>query len=419
MRKSYVIDTSTIIHDPKNCFNAFVDNNVIIPIAVLEELDHIKSRNDMGGANARAAIRQLNMYFNSANPSQGVDIGNGIVLSIDVKNIIDNRFNAGGKDDNILSCVASYSGAILISKDIAMRIRARAFGIEAQDYKEANEKIKISDLYEGHRTIILTENYNLSLPILAKGTIFEDLYPNECVQVMHNDVSTIMRLHADGYVKQIKVPDCIFGGLKSKNMEQAFALDLLLDPNVKLVTIAGLAGSGKTIMTVAAALNQVLESKLYKEVQFYKPIIGVDEGLGYLPGELQQKLLPMTASTRDAISYLSKSDCDSFIYASKERIKFEAITYLRGRSLNKIFIVVDESQNISKNEIKTILTRVGFGSKIVLLGDIEQIDNTYIDSCSNGLTRVFEAFKNSTLSGHVMLKKGERSELATEAAKIL
>jgi PhoH-like ATPase len=418
MRKFYILDTSTIIYDPKNCFTAFTGNNVIIPIAVLEELDHIKSRNDMGGANARAAIRTLDKFFTNSNPSNGVSIDNDIILSIDVRNNLDSKFNAGGKDDNILSCAASYSGATLISKDVAMRIRARSFGIEAEDYKENSEKAQISDLYEGHRTIELEENYNLAVPFLAKGTVFEDLYPNECVQVIHNNITTIMRRHGDGFMKQIRLPDKTFG-LKSKNMEQAFALDLLLDPEVKLVTIAGLAGSGKTILTVAAALEQVLENKLYREVQFYKPIIGVDDGLGYLPGELQQKLLPMTASTRDAISYLAKGDCDSFIYASKEKIKFEAITYLRGRSLNKVLIVVDEVQNISKNEVKTILTRVGFGSKIILLGDIEQIDNTYIDSCSNGLTRVFEAFKDSALSGHVMLKKGERSELATEAAKIL
>ncbi len=423
--KNFILDTSVIIHDP-NCFEVFKDNKVIIPITVLEELDKIKTRPDFGGANARTAIRKLNDYFKLANPSNGIKIPNNVDLFIDVGNTSDDRFKSdSNKDDKILACAAFYvsRGAVLVSKDIAMRLRAQSFNIIAQDY--TNDKIQnANDVYLGYRDINLDDctfsDFSWNGLASCIGTPFEDLYPNECVQVTSNGKKSILRKNAEGKLCPISIPEKIWG-IGSKNREQAFAIDLLLDSTVQLVSLIGKAGCGKTLIGMAAALECVLTNNCYSKMEIYRPIVPVGNDLGYLPGSLEEKLSPWMAPIHNALEFLipANSNIDSFIHATKNRINMEAISYIRGKSANKTYILLDETQNLSRSEIKTIITRVGFDSKIVLTGDIEQIDNSYLDATNNGLTYVAEAFKHSKLAGHVLLTKGERSGLATEASLIL
>jgi len=423
--KNYVLDTSTLLHDPR-CFEKFVDNNVVIPLVVLEELDHIKIRSDATGANARIVIRYIDSLMGeNVDFEKGIDIGNSTFVFFDKYLRKDERFSAGGKDDNILACAAHYENAVLVTKDVNMRIRAKACGIKAEDYK--NDKVSVDELYTGSRFINLDE-MGIFIEDLTPangldscdGTIFETLFPNEFAQVVSNGVSSIYRKRANGSLKPVRLPPKGVWGLQSRNMEQAFALDLLLDPNVPLVTLIGKAGAGKSLLTIGAALELVLDQKKYTKAELYKVIMSVGKDLGYLPGDLAEKLGPWMGSMKDALEYLAEgTNFETFMHMYKEKIKMEALTYVRGRSMNKVFIMLDEAQNSTKNEIKTLITRAGFDSKIVLLGDIEQIDNHYLDAMDNGLTYVIEQFKTSKLAGHVTLVKGERSPLATEASKIL
>ena len=418
--KTYVFDTSVLIHDPK-CFINFKDNTIIIPVSVLEELDHIKSRSDNAGAHARAAIRYLDSITESGDIQNGINIGDDTIVKMDVTKRLEEKFSAGKEDDYILSCADFHKDSILVSKDINMRLRARAFGIKTQDYRA--DKVFASELFTGHRVIDLHDHNNVvvdpTISFLAKEfSIFDKLYPNECVKIFHNGKSSIMRKHSDGYMKPVRVPDKVWG-LKSKNQEQAYALDLLLDSTVPLVTLSGFAGTGKSLLTTAAAMEQVIESNKYSNVQFYKPVISMGKDIGFLPGDLSEKISPWMGSFKDAITFLTGKDFEGFMHLYKNRISMEALSFIRGRSFNNSLILLDESQNISKHEAKTIITRIGFGSKIVLLGDIDQIDNSYLDSMDNGLTYVIEKFKSSNLSGHISLVKGERSDLATEASLIL
>lgn len=419
-RKTYILDTSVLIHAP-NSISVFYDNDVIIPIAVLEELDHLKSRSDTVGSNSRIAIRIIDNYCKDKDISGGIEIENNIKLFIDVIHIKDSRFVSCGKDDSILACALAYNNSILVTKDINLRVRANAYGVKAEDY--SNDKLNnISDLYTGYRDVELNddnvcESFTDNGVDNVVGTIFESLYPNECVQVSFNGKKSLFRRKGN-VLKPIRIPNEIWS-IKSRNREQAYALELLLDPTVPLVTMIGKAGCGKTLLTMAAALDQCINNKKYSKMEIYRPIQPVGNDLGFLPGSLEEKLAPWMGSIYDAFEFLMGSNYQQMMTQYQDRIKLEAITYIRGKSVNKTFMALDEAQNLTRNEVKTILTRVGFDTKIVVLGDIEQIDSHYLDATNNGLTYVVESFKTSELSGHVTLVKGERSQLATEASKIL
>ena len=422
MHKNYIIDTSTLIHDV-NCISVFEDNTVILPIAVLEELDGLKIRPASVGASARMAIRKINEYCEMAKTydeiTTGIDIGNNIKFCIDVEHVKDERFNAGSKDDSILACAMYYNDSVLVSKDINLRVRAKAFGIKAEDYN--NDKLEnISELHSGYQDVDIDDTFADKMNdngFSVKDTSLEKLLPNECVQISHNGKKSIFRKKNEA-LAPIRVPGEIWS-IKSKNREQAYALDLLLDPNVSLVTLTGYAGTGKTLITIAAALELCINQKKYAKVEIYKAIKPVGNDLGFLPGTLDEKLMPWMGGIYDALEFLLGANYEQLLFQYKEKIKMEAMTYIRGKSINKAFIMLDEAQNISRGDIKTLLTRVGFDTKIVLLGDLSQIDDPYLDETNNGLTYVVESFKNSPMAGHIMLTKGERSPLATEASKIL
>jgi len=643
MRKTYILDTSVLVHD-YSAIEKFVDNDIVIPIAVLEELDHLKTRPDNVGTNARKAIRILEELCSKGNIQNGIDIGQSITVYIDVTNVKSSKFDSGSKDDSILSCLLARSeageNAVIVSKDINMRLRAKAYGIDAQDYE--NDKIKnVDELYSGNQIIELTDH--LEGFSTANGmedirdTVFETLLPNEYVEVMCNGNSYLFRRHPND--KLLPVRQKKAWGITSRSKEQAFLLDALFDPEIPLVTVSGSAGTGKaqpldskvltpsgwvymgdlkvgnlvstpdgksapitgifpqgvkdiykvqfsdgsfaeccedhlwatksskdndyvvrdlktiqsslddkhyipinkpiefvdnkdssafiskyhsleerlsflhryvgscldsdnvvhfftdksfcddlkfivqslgkictietesnnlykvtivlkdtcryitgikfvgkkqaqcimvdhpdhlyitndfivthnTLISTAVGLESVIENHRYHALKMFKPVVTIPgQDVGFLPGDMSDKIKPFMGSFYDALEVLFKDeDVERKLFMFKDRITFEPLTYIRGRSLTNSFLVFDETQNLTKNDIKTIITRIGEGTKVVFCGDYHQIDVSYLDISNNGLTQLIESFKNYDLAAHVTLQKGERSKLSALAASIL
>lgn len=434
MRKVFVLDTSVLVY---NChsYKSFKQNDVVIPIIVLDELDHLKSRSNGVGRNARLAIRQLDDLSNRGEIHKGIDIENGITIKIDTTAYAPIGPDPKYGDNKILACAAKIKEinpkrhVVVVSKDINLRVRARAFGLLAEDYE--TDKIDTEDLYMGHRII---EDDRLGIDLFSQESLdinkhkkIKDLNPNECVLFVDEFGKGIVsgrRIGNDLCLIKDKYP----WGLKLRNKEQLFAADIILDQTIPLVSLIGVSGSGKTLIALACALEMVLNKKQYDSLMIYKPIQPIgNQDVGYLPGDLSEKLAPWFSSIDDAFAFLfsdksKKKDgwkAQLHQYLDNGTIQKEALAYVRGRSIPNSLILIDEVQNLSKNEVKTILTRVGTNSKVILTGDIEQIDNQYLDQSSNGLTHVIEQFKTSELSGHITFTKGERSALATIASEIL
>lgn len=435
MRKQYILDTSVLIHDP-NSFRSFSGNDVIIPINVLDELDKLKNLPNESGKNARVCIRALDVICSKGEIHKGIRIENNILLKIDTSINPDKFGPASYVDNKILSCAYSIKeknkkkknapATVLVSNDINLRIRARVFDIQAQDY--AKDKVPVSELYQGFKTIISNE---LGRALLKKEHIdvgihdeLKGLLPNECVHFEsdNGDGLSIGRRVGD---KLVLIKNKSPWGLDLRNKEQAFAVDMLCDPKIPLVTLIGKAGTGKTLCAIASALEMVLEQKRFSRMIIYRPIQPVGNDIGYLPGTMEEKLGPWMQAISDSFEFLFESKAGAKWKTTLDRylddgsIQMEAITYIRGRSIPNAFILIDESQNLSKEEVKTILTRAGTGTKIVLTGDIEQIDNSYLDATNNGLSYAVEKFKNLDLAGHITFSKGERSVLASKASEIL
>ncbi len=430
MRKIYIIDTSVLIYDP-NSYQNFYNNNVIIPIFALDEADKLKTLPNTTGRNARVFIKNLDKLCVDGEINQGIEINDGIILKIDTS--ITNTEAYGPQsyvDNKILACAKKYHDlgqhpVILVSKDINLRIRAKAFGLQAEDYEK--DKAESLDLYQGFQEIF---NEELGSLLKDKGYLDYKLYdelnllPNECVHFINEDrhgLAIGRRVH-----DKIKlIPDRAPWGLELRNKEQAFAADLLLDPKIPLVTLVGKAGGGKSLLAMASGLEAVLSKKTFSKLIVYRPIQPVGNDLGYLPGSLQEKLDPWMEPINDALEFLTGKSKKNGTWRDKlspqyvEKIEMQALTYIRGRSIPNSFMLIDEAQNLSKEEVKTILTRASSGTKIILTGDVEQIDNSALDANNNGLSYVIEKFKNSELAGHITFNKGERSALASEAALIL
>lgn len=435
MRKTYIIDTSVLIYDP-NSFKTFFGNDIVIPINVLDELDKIKSSPNEAGKNARLCIRMLDALCKKGDIHKGIKIENNILLKIDTSELPDKFGPASYVDNKIISCAYNVKEknnkkktpivTILVSKDINLRVRARAFGIQAQDYEK--DKTSAVELYQGFKVL---KNVEIGQALLKNNFLdicmydeLQELRPNECIHVESESGNGISIGRRSGN-KLISIKNKKPWGLDLRNKEQAFAADLLCDPKVPLVSLVGQAGTGKSIIALASALEMVVEKKIYNKLIIYRPIQPVGNDIGWLPGTLQEKLSPWMQPIYDNLEVLftSKNGQNwkkSLDYAfDRGMIEMEAITYIRGRSIPKVFILVDEVQNLNKEEVKTILTRVGTDTKIVLTGDIEQIDKSCLDAGNNGLSYVVEKFKDIDLAGHVTLTKGERSALASKAAEIL
>lgn len=432
MRKIHVLDTSSLIFDPC-AWKQFPNSDVVIPIAVLSELDKLKKQSGEVGRNARVCIRLLDEISNKGDISTGILLDDGdVMLMIDAEQRDTSLFgDPTYGDTHILTCAHALPieqpgrDVTLVSNDINLRVRAKSKGLSATAHE--GSKYSLSDLYSGSRVIV---NEIAGMELVNQGTIDPndyglDLYPNECVlfQSENGDGIALGRKVAPNKIKNIK--KMYPWNINSRNKEQSFAIDLIMDKNVDLVTLIGRAGTGKSLVVLASALELVISKKEYDRFIIYRPIQPVGNDIGYLPGTMEEKLAPWFQAIMDNFEILFGSKMgsdwrrDLEMFQRKGRIEMEAITYIRGRSIPNAIILIDECQNLSKDEVKTILTRAGENTKIILTGDIEQIDNSLLDATSNGLTHVIESFKDSDLAGHVTFTQGERSKLASKAAEIL
>jgi len=436
MRKTYVLDTSALIHDPCT-YKQFPHSDVIVPIAVLNELDKLKKGASEAAKNARVAIRMLDEISSKGDISTGILLDDDILVKVDATYLDCSKppYLGLGEpnygDTQILACAQDNwhnhpeRDVTLVSNDINLRVKCKARGIDAEAHE--GDRYSLSDLFAGAQVIV---NEDAGAALLQGGTIDPaefgvTLLPNECVlfQADNGDTIAIGRKIAADKVRIIRknYP----WNISPRNKEQSYAIDLIMDRNVDLVTMIGKAGTGKSLMVLATALELVLGRKEYDKFIIYRPIQPVGNDIGYLPGTMEEKLAPWFSAIMDNFEVLFSTKNggewrrELDMYQKKGKIEMEAITYIRGRSISNAIILVDECQNLSKEDVKTILTRAGEGTKIILTGDIEQIDNSMLDTTSNGLTHVIEKFKDSGLAGHVTFTQGERSRLASKAAEIL
>ncbi|MDI3480382.1 MAG: PhoH-like ATPase [Tepidanaerobacteraceae bacterium] len=442
MEKIYVLDTSVLLSDP-NAFFSFDDNDVVIPAVVIEEVDSKKNYQDEIGRNARRISRILDGFRNKGKLHEGIQLEGGGTFRVELNHkamtYLADYFVEYNNDHRILAVAKNLQleenqksrpkKVILVSKDAIMRVKADALGIEAQDYL-SDKIVTASDFYQGyveknvHPSVIDVFYMDGSLSM----EYFDDeaFYPNQYVILKDVYGSSKSALGRYFFQKKSVVPlysarETVWG-IRPKNAQQKMALDLLLNDDIPLVTITGRAGTGKTLLALAAGLLKTEDEKAYKKLVVARPVVPMGRDIGFLPGDKDEKLRPWMQPIYDNLEYIfnirNGEDIDDIMVGLKN-VEVEALTYIRGRSIAKQFIIVDEAQNLSRHEMKTIVSRVGEGSKIVLIGDPEQIDNPYLDYSSNGLSYVVEKFKDQALAGHVNLIKGERSPLAQLAAELL
>jgi len=435
-KKIFVLDTNVLLHDPK-CFHRFEDNDVYVSIVVIEEMDNFKKDMNEIGRNARFVSRFLDSLRTNGRLDEGVSLGEGkgnvfVVLSRDS---VDLGIDVGNKADNEILKVAydlhkkkQKTQVIFVTKDTNLRIKASALGIVAEDYK--NDKIELSDLYTGDSEVLVNGSVITDLYKTEEINLPEDMAnirPNQFVTLINNENpknSALAKYNSTMKTLVLLKDFEPIWGISPRNKQQAFALSLLLDPEIQMVTLVGKAGTGKTLLAMAAGLQQVADMRLYKKMLIARPVIPMGKDLGYLPGDVGEKMRPWMQPLFDNLDFLISNVDEVDTPSYKELINqnilsVEPLTYIRGRSIPKQLIVIDEAQNLTPHEVKTIVTRAGEDTKIILTGDPYQIDNPYVDSNSNGLSYLVEKFKNEPISGHITLTKGERSPLAEIAAKIL
>lgn len=425
MRKAFVLDTNILLEDPRALYR-FEEHKVVIPYEVLVELDNNKKRQDISGHNAREAIRELDSLRELGSLFEGVPLPTGGTLSIGSP-VPDQR----NMDESIIQVTVTLSSknpeleTHLITNDIAMRVMAEMHGVSASAYTWSGKR-EIQKLYSGAQRIALSrEDVNtlydeggISLPDYVE----EEIFPHQFVIAKApGDSSSAICRFKEGRLHKVTVQkEDSVGGVRPKNKEQQFALDLLLDPDVPLVTLIGSAGCGKSLMATAAGIEQVLEEQTYEKILVSRPIQPMGRDMGFLPGTVEEKLAPWIQPIKDSLQLLLGKDKRTMeLKFSDGTIEVEALSYIRGRSIPNAYMIVDEAQNLSVPEMKAIVTRMGQGSKLVITGDIEQIDTSHFDSRTNGLAYLIEKMKDQAVSGHITLLKGERSELASLAAKIL
>ena len=453
-KKTYVFDTSVILTDCDSV-NTFENNDIIIPLKVLDEIDKHKQRQDTVGSNARKFIRFLDALRLKGNLHGGVRImkGKGMlrVMTPDLSllppgmdpAIPDNQIIATALTEKMRCARQANQGrkttrkVIMVSRDINMRVKCDSIDLLSEEYIPSQVVKSRTDLYTGFTSYLIDDQiidrFHNGDDIFLDGDDIK-LYPNQFILLVSslNDKKTGIARFVDYDQPLLKVTECNNNskkkkdawGIKTRNKEQGFVMNLLNNPNIDLVTIVGKAGTGKTLLATAAGLQQVLspaaDSPGYKHLIVSRPIQPMGKDIGYLPGTMEEKMMPWLAPIQDNLKYLLGNNKDTLkMYISQGVIEIEALTYIRGRSIANAFIIIDEAQNLTIHELKTIITRAGENTKIVLTGDIEQIDNVYIDETSNGLAYAVEKFKDHSISGHVTLTKGERSKIATLAAKIL
>ncbi|GAB6109301.1 PhoH family protein [Fusibacter bizertensis] len=452
MIKNYILDTNVMIHDPF-CFYKFEDNHIIIPIICIEELDHLKKRDGIVGYHARSAARELSNIRKNGSLSEGVKLESGGTIRIELNHMDFTQLPDGldyTKNDTKILAVAKKlqeiyepTQTILVTKDLYMAIKGDAIGLDIQDYQ--NDKIETDDLYKGYMD---TEMYSKDIDAIYSGGLMASehlksiLFPNEFLHIksLDREGHEIIARYDGQKIVPLKYQTEVSWGLTPINREQKMAYELLLNPEIHFVTISGGAGSGKTILATAVALQKVIEQGQYRKVVFVRPVVPAGNDIGYLPGTEEEKLRPWMGSFYDAIEslvdqkilkkqketigkgrhvvYSEKPEfsVDDFIeqYRRFGVIETKTFTYMRGRTLSDALVIVDEAQEITPHLAKLMLTRAGFGSKFVFIGDPSdnQIDNVLVDAKSNGLVYTIEKMKPFNLTGHITLKQVERSPLA-------
>jgi PhoH-like ATPase len=438
-RKNFVLDTNVLLHDPRSIYG-FDDNTVIIPIYVIEELDQFKKDMSELGRNARQVARYLDGHRSEGTLAEGVPLPSGGVLKVSfVERDLPKSMADGELMDNRILAVAiearlrePATPCVFITKDTNLRIRADALGLLAEDFEP--ERVEISELYSGVAELqvsadLINQVYKPGAEVRLPQQ--EELAPNQFVLLVDEANSSHTAMGRYDGAKTRLVPlnragkDGVWG-VRPRNMEQSFLLDLLLNDDIKLVTIVGKAGTGKTLLAIAAGLQKVTEESTYQKLLVSRPIFPLGRDIGYLPGDVEQKLNPWMQPIFDNVEFLlnlSRSDKRSgrgyHELMDLGIVQIEPLTYIRGRSIPNQYIIVDEAQNLTPHEVKTIVTRVGDNTKIVLTGDPYQIDNPYVDSTNNGLVHVVNRFRGEKIAGHVTMSKGERSALAELATNLL
>lgn len=441
-RKAYVLDSNVLLYDPGALF-AFEEHELVIPIVVIEEIDRFKKELTETGRNARQFSRNLDTMRVEADEdlAHGVAIGTNGMLRIDLceespvdwgwadaKHHADNQILAVARTLN--NKASSAGQVILVTKDTNMRIKANALGICSEDY--AHGKVQVEELYGGQEE--LTVDSEIIDTLYRGGSAkaqTDGLAPNECLLLRNKErpsQTALARVGAEpGVIRTVRRFKEGVWGIFPRNKEQCFAFDLLLDEELKLVTLVGKAGTGKTLLAIAAGLQQSADDRIYHRLLVSRPIFPLGKDVGYLPGDIEEKLNPWMKPVYDNVEFIL--DSRNAGRPGKSRgytelieqglLEIEPLTYIRGRSIPHQYLIIDEAQNLTPHEIKTIITRAGDGTKIVVTGDPYQIDNPYVDSTSNGLVYVVEKFRESAISGHITLTKGERSDLAELAANLL
>lgn len=420
MKKTFVLDTNVLLTDPNSIFN-FEDNDIVIPIGVIEELDKFKKDMSETGRNAREFSRILDRLRDKGILSQGLPLNdrggtltvyiNKATLPTSLEDTVDNQLIA------VATHLQTYEvPSVLVTNDANVRIKADAFGVRAESYE--SDRVDMSEFHSGPRKILLDNDQETEFQL--KGQIAADnLNCNQYVAVKGPLLDTYGQFdNSRGIIREVPIAKEVWG-IKARNAEQNIALDALLNDNIKLVTLSGGAGTGKTLMAIAAGLSKVADTFTYHKLLVARPIFPLGKDIGFLPGDLNEKLNPWMQPIYDNLELLLGNQSNREELAAQGMLQVEPLTYIRGRSLPNVFFIVDEAQNLTPHEVKTILTRAGDNTKIILTGDPGQIDNPYLDASSNGLTYVIDRFKNEPLAAHVQLIKGERSDLATVAAKLL
>ncbi|MSQ02937.1 MAG: PhoH family protein [Myxococcales bacterium] len=453
-KRTYVLDTNVLLHDPGALF-VFDEHELVLPITVIEELDKFKRELNERGRAARTVSRQLDALRERGNLRTGVSLPGAGILRVECGLPGDAaEFFAGALDsaDNTILRIAlrvqkglgDTRTVVFVSRDTNMRIKAEVLGLHAEDFEHAH--VEIDEAYTG----VLERDVDAELitEIYGRGWVPEDdatrVCPNQFVILKNNaNPSQTAMARYDQRQKRLSLvgrhKEGVWG-IFARNREQLFALDLLLDDSVPLVTLDGMAGTGKTLIAIACGLQRVADDKRYRRLVVARPIFPLGKDIGFLPGSLDEKLNPWMKPIFDSLELLcggedqagtgnerpssrpnnGKPHAPNYQALLDQKIvEIEPLTYIRGRSLPRQFLVIDESQNLTPHEVKTVITRAGEGTKVVLTGDRYQIDNPYVDATSNGLSYVVERFRNSPMAGHVTLRKGERSSLAEAAAALL
>ncbi len=441
MKKTFILDTNVLLHDVNSIY-AFEDNDVVIPMVVIEELDAFKSEGDTRGKNARMVSRELDALREHGRLNEGIKLPKGghLKIELDKPNILPQVFSFNKSDNSILNIAytmakkeGSYkknqSPVFVVTKDINMRLKAEALGLSAQDY--TSDKVNYDELYTGVTEVEVDPGQIDIFYHDKKLPLAKDLYfPNQFLILKANDgskKSAMGRVSNNGecVLKPLSAQDPVAWGIKPLNKEQRFAMELLLDDSLDIVTLVGTAGTGKTLLTLATGLQRTMDENAYRRMVVCRSIVPVGKDLGFLPGTKEEKLEAWMGAIYDNLAFLAdrknpdEGEEKAHYLLDSGKIEIASVTHMRGRSLPGQYMIVDDAQNLTPHEIKTILTRAGEGTKIVVTGDPYQIDTPYLDIESNGLTYLVDRLKGQPSYGHITFTKTERSRLADLASKLL